>query len=87
MALLDEKYRNLISGRSRGALADTARVVLSLLSVPYRCLVAGRNAYFRRVKPAARRIARPVFSVGNITGRKRRGRKRGQKRMVLPPYL
>lgn len=67
MALVEEKYRELISGRSRGALANGARFALSLLSVLYGCLITGRNAYYRLVRPAARRVACPVVSIGNIT--------------------
>ena len=67
MALLADKYVNLISGRSRGALADLARVSLWLLSLAYRAVVAVRNAWYGLIPPAVRRIPGSVFAVGNIT--------------------
>ena len=43
------------------------RGLLSVLSIPYLCAVGLRNAYYRLIKPAARRFPLPVVSIGNIT--------------------
>ncbi|MBN2560984.1 MAG: tetraacyldisaccharide 4'-kinase [Phycisphaerae bacterium] len=67
MAFLDEKYLDLISGRSRGLSADLARGALRLLSIPYWCVVAARNAFYDLIKRSAHRIPRRVISVGNLT--------------------
>jgi tetraacyldisaccharide 4'-kinase len=67
MTFLSEKYLNLVSGRAQGLLADLARGLLSLASIPYLCVILARNAYYDLVKRSARPIPRPVISVGNIT--------------------
>ncbi len=67
MASLRAKYLDLVSGRQRGLLPDLTRGILRLLSVPYVCLIMGRNAYYDLAKRNAQRVPRPVISVGNIT--------------------
>jgi len=46
---------------------DLARGVLSLLAIPYRVLIALRNAWYTCVPFSRRRAGCPVISVGNIT--------------------
>jgi tetraacyldisaccharide 4'-kinase len=67
MASLRAKYLDLVSGQHQGLLPDLARGVLRLLSIPYVCLIMGRNAYYDLIKRSAQRVSRPVISVGNIT--------------------
>lgn len=67
MGYLRSYYMGLIAGRQRGLAAGFARAFLGLLSVPYGCGVALRNAYYNLVRPAARTLSVPVISVGNIT--------------------
>jgi len=66
MAVVRSYYLDLVSGRAQGFGANTLRGLLSLLSVPYYCVVAVRNAYYDLIKRSARRFAVPVVSVGNI---------------------
>ncbi len=57
----------LITSPRRGLLLDIARGILLVLSMPYLLAVAARNLYYDLIKRAARRIACPVISIGNIT--------------------
>lgn len=67
MASLEAKYLEIITGRQRGLSSDLARGVLWLLSIPYVCVIACRNAYYDWIKRSVRRVDRPVISVGNLT--------------------
>lgn len=66
--MLDEKsFREIVSGRRRGATAALARGVLRLAEVPYSAAVGWRNWRFDRAHSVSRRIDVPVVSVGNLT--------------------
>jgi tetraacyldisaccharide 4'-kinase len=67
MGFLRTQYFEVISGRRQSLSADLIRGLLALLSIPYLCAVGLRNAYYRLVRPAARRFPLPVISIGNIT--------------------
>ncbi len=67
MSGLSATYLEIVSGRRRGISSDLIRAALSILSVPYVCIVLVRNAYFRLLKRGSARVERPVISVGNIT--------------------
>lgn len=58
------RYLALVSGRRRGAGADVLRGLLRAASLLYRAVMAARRGYYRL---AARRVAVPVISVGNLT--------------------
>lgn len=60
-------YRDLLSGKRRGPLALALRCLLSPLTLPYRCAVAGRNFGFDRGWLRSHRAAVPVISIGNLT--------------------
>lgn len=60
-------YRDLLSGKRRGPLAFALRCLLSPLTLPYRCAVAGRNFGFDRGWLRSHRAAVPVISIGNLT--------------------
>ena len=67
MAYADERFLDLITSRRGGLLSDLARGALLVLSLPYLLAVTLRNTYYDLSKRAARRVGRPVISVGNIT--------------------
>ncbi len=67
MAFNEQKYRQLISGQTSGAVAALARGGLSLLSLGYRCGTGVRNALFDLGLRSIRRASVPIVSVGNLT--------------------
>ncbi len=67
MTFISERYLDLVSGRSRGVVAEGIRGLLRLLTLPYLGVIVARNAYFDVFPRAARSAGCPVVSVGNIT--------------------
>lgn len=66
--MLDEQsFREIVSGRRRGAGAMLARGLLRLAEVPYTAAVSWRNRRFDRAHGAVERVKVPVVSVGNLT--------------------
>lgn len=61
------RYLELISGRRRGFVYEVACGWLGLLSVPYRLLIALRNAYYDVIASSRHTAACPVISIGNVT--------------------
>jgi tetraacyldisaccharide 4'-kinase len=61
------EFREIVSGRRRGALAGALRGALGLLEHPYRWVVARRNARFDRDPRAAAKVPALVVSVGNLS--------------------
>src|SRR5438105_4156031 len=62
-----DRFRALVSGQTRGVLADLQRGGLRLASIPYRWAVLLRNGLFDRGCKYSRRVGVPVVSVGNLT--------------------
>lgn len=60
-------FRELVSGRRRGAGASLVRGVLRAAEVPYSWGVRWRNRRYDRNDSAAARVSVPVVSVGNLT--------------------
>jgi tetraacyldisaccharide 4'-kinase len=60
-------YRDLISGRQRGVVANVARGGLRAASVFYGAAVSARNFAFDRGFLRAHRASVPVVSIGNLT--------------------
>jgi tetraacyldisaccharide 4'-kinase len=60
-------FRDLISGRRRGAVAAIERFGLRLVEVPYTSVIAWRNRRYDRGRAKVHRAGVPVVSVGNIT--------------------
>jgi tetraacyldisaccharide 4'-kinase len=60
-------FRDLVSGRRRGAQAALARMALRMAEFPYTWAVNWRNRRFDRQAQLAYRAAVPVISVGNLT--------------------
>lgn len=60
-------FRDLISGRRTGPMADLARGVLRCIEVPYALAVRARNTHYDRRPTRVRRVPVPVISVGNLT--------------------
>lgn len=60
-------FREIVSGRRRGAGAALARSVLRLAEVPYTAAVNWRNRRFDQAHPPVERVGVPVVSVGNLT--------------------
>jgi tetraacyldisaccharide 4'-kinase len=60
-------FRELVSGRRRGAGAALARGVLRAAEVPYSLGVRWRNRRYDRNDSAATRVSVPVVCVGNLT--------------------
>ena len=65
--LTPSQFRDLISGRRRGAVAAMLRCGLRLAEVPYTWAVAWRNRRYDRGTAAVQRVGVPVVSVGNLT--------------------
>jgi tetraacyldisaccharide 4'-kinase len=65
--LSESQFREIVSGRKRGAIAAGMRAVLAAAEAPYVFFVRRRNAGFDsgRVKPVM--VEMPVISVGNLT--------------------
>src|SRR5208337_5214216 len=60
-------FRDLVSGRRRGAVAAALRGILAAAEVPYAWAVRWRNRRYDRGAMAVHRVAVPVVSVGNLT--------------------
>jgi tetraacyldisaccharide 4'-kinase len=60
-------FRELVSGRRRGAAAALLRGALRIAETPYACAVRWRNRQFDRGRRAIERVSVPVVSVGNLT--------------------
>ena len=60
-------FRDLVSGRQRGALAAMLRAALAAAEVPYTWAVRWRNRRYDQRKAAVSRVGVPVISVGNLT--------------------
>lgn len=67
MAASESVFFEIVSGRRRGLHYDAVRLGLFLLSLPYLVVVALRNLYYSLIPGAARRVACPIVSIGNIT--------------------
>lgn len=67
MATSHAQYLDLVSGRKRGPMQSLARALLAPPAFAYRGIIALRNAWYDAFSFAARRAARPVISIGNIT--------------------
>ena len=61
------RYRDIISGRSRGPLAMMARGLLRMAETPYCTAVTYRNRRYDLRRAEIVRVDRPVVSVGNLT--------------------
>lgn len=61
------EFRELVSGRRRGASAAVLRTFLRGLEVPYSLAVRWRNRGFDRGRRTIERVPVPVVSVGNLT--------------------
>jgi tetraacyldisaccharide 4'-kinase len=61
------EFREIVSGRRRGAGAAMARGVLRMAEVPYTAAVNWRNRRFDRAHSSVERVGAPVVSVGNLT--------------------
>ena len=60
-------FRDLVSGRRRGAVAMALRGMLAAAEVPYACAVRWRNRRYDRGTRTVYRVGVPVVSVGNLT--------------------
>lgn len=60
-------FREIVSGRRRGAGPVVARGLLRACETPYRWVVQRRNRYYDRHRSAAVRVSASVISVGNLT--------------------
>jgi len=61
------EFRDLVSGRRRGAGASALRGVLRLAECFYAAIVCWRNRRYDRGTAVAHRVGVPVVSVGNLT--------------------
>src|SRR5688572_3973317 len=60
-------FRELVSGRRRGAGAAALRGVLRAAELPYTAAVGWRNRRYDQGHAAVHRVGVPVISVGNLT--------------------
>ena len=60
-------FREIVSGRRRGAVAGLLRVGLRLVETPYAWVVRWRNRRYDSGAAQTHRVAVPVVSVGNLT--------------------
>lgn len=60
-------FRNLVNGQTKGALASSLRLALSVASQGYGLAIRIRNELFQRGWKPIQRAAVPVISVGNLT--------------------
>ncbi len=60
-------FRDLVSGRRRGAKATVLRGLLRVVETPYSFAVAQRNRRYDRGHAAIHQVEVPVISVGNLT--------------------
>jgi tetraacyldisaccharide 4'-kinase len=61
------EFRDLVSGRRRGAGASTLRGLLRAAEVPYTAAMGWRNRRYDRGHALVHRVGVPVVSVGNLT--------------------
>jgi tetraacyldisaccharide 4'-kinase len=61
------QFRDLVSGRRRGAVATMLRAGLRLAEAPYTWIVRRRNRRYDTGAAAVHRVGVPVVSVGNLT--------------------
>ncbi len=64
---LASNFRDVVSGKRRGARATILRGALRLAEVPYSLAVRWRNRQFDQGQRPPERVTVPVISVGNIT--------------------
>jgi tetraacyldisaccharide 4'-kinase len=62
-----DRFRDLVSGQSRGPRASLARIGLRLASIPYGWAIRLRNAYYDHRTAKIHRLPVPVICVGNLT--------------------
>jgi tetraacyldisaccharide 4'-kinase len=60
-------FRDVVSGRRRGATASSIRGLLALAEVPYTWIVRRRNRRYDSGENGVHRVEVPVISVGNLT--------------------
>ncbi len=63
----EQMFRQLISGETRGCAAACARLALLVLTVPYRAIMAVRNAAYDHGWISVHRVNVPVVAIGNLT--------------------
>ncbi len=61
------QFLDLIEGRRKGPHMNLARSMLAILAIPYRMVIAVRNAWYAWMPLSRRRVGCPVISIGNIT--------------------
>lgn len=61
------EFREVVSGRRRGAKAAAQRLLLRLAETPYALAVRWRNRRYDRGRAVVQRVAVPVIGVGNLT--------------------
>ena len=61
------KFRELVSGERRGAMASFLRGALRFVEGPYSWAVARRNRQYDRGRKSVERVGVPVISIGNLT--------------------
>lgn len=67
MVLNAAEFREIVSGRRRGAVAALARCALAAIEVPYTLAVCWRNYGYDRGHTPTQRVTVPVISVGNLS--------------------
>lgn len=65
--LSPSSFREIVSGRRRGAVAGLLRIGLRLVETPYTWAVRWRNRRYDSGAARTHRVAVPVVSVGNLT--------------------
>lgn len=60
------RWAEIVEGRGRGPAAACGRAALFPAALAYRLAIAARNAAFDRGLLCARRLPRPVISIGNL---------------------
>ena len=63
----ESEFRNLVSGQTKGVVASSLRMALSMGSLGYGLAIRIRNELFQRGWKSMQRAAVPVISVGNLT--------------------
>jgi len=61
------EFRELVSGRRRGLLAETLRLGLRGVEIPYTLAVRWRNHRYDTQRATIHRVPVPVVSIGNLT--------------------
>ncbi len=64
---LARRFREIVSGERKGAVAAFARLLLSIAEVPYCLIVDARNRRYDRKRAEIHAVAIPVICVGNLT--------------------